>query len=57
MPVIVVAAMDAVLRQSFCAGLVLDLGDAVVVQHDLRVGRSAEPSERSERSAEPSDGS
>ena len=37
-PVIVVAAMDAVLRQSFCAGLVLDLGDAVVVQHDLRVG-------------------
>lgn len=37
-PVIVVAAMDAVLRQSFCAGLLLDLGDAVVVQHDLRFG-------------------
>ena len=37
-PVIVVASMDAVLRQAFCAGLLLDLEDAVVVQHDLRFG-------------------
>jgi len=31
--------MDPVLRQSFCAGSVLDLDAAVVVQHDLSVGR------------------
>lgn len=37
-PVIVVASMDPVVRQSFCAGLLLDLDAAVVVQHDLRVG-------------------
>lgn len=36
-PVIVVASMDPVVRQSFCAGLLLDLDAAVVVQHDLRV--------------------
>ena len=38
-PVIVVATLDAVLRESFCAGLVLDLDAAVVVRHDLRVDR------------------
>lgn len=37
-PVVVVASMDTVLRQSFCAGLLLDLPAAVVVQHDLRAG-------------------
>lgn len=33
---VVVAAMDSVARQAFCAGLLLDLPSAVVVQHDLR---------------------
>ncbi len=36
-PVLVVAAIDLIARQSFTSGLLLDLPDAVVVTHDLDI--------------------
>lgn len=37
-PVLVVASIDLIARQSFTSGLLLDLPDAVVVTHDLDAG-------------------